>query len=123
MSSHQARHADSFEKSQFFKRLKELSDAAPDSTSLTNLCTATQRLLDSAEQISRQIVRYLPQFTLHDQTHLWNVLSFMEELAGGSERIQQLSAGDCAMAIWAAFIHDLGALISYWPSGEEKHWR
>ncbi|MFT4556273.1 MAG: hypothetical protein ACI92S_001615, partial [Planctomycetaceae bacterium] len=111
MSSHQARHADSFEKSQFFKRLKELSDAAPDSTSLTNLCTATQRLLDSAEQISRQIVRYLPQFTLHDQTHLWNVLSFMEELAGGAECIEQLSAGDCAMAIWAAFIHDLGMVL------------
>ena len=107
MNTHQAHHARSVHGSQFFQRLKHLASKS-DSTSLSNLVSATKRLLESAEAISKQVVRYLPQFTLHDDVHLWNVLSFMEELAGGQEGIRQLGAGDCAMAIWAAFIHDLG---------------
>ena len=81
MPNHQAPHADSFGKSQFFQRLQKIAQGDTGNTSLANLCTATQRLLENADKISEQIVLHLPQFTLHDQTHLWNVLSFMEELA------------------------------------------
>ncbi|WP_442507758.1 HD domain-containing protein [Novipirellula sp. SH528] len=110
MPEHQAPLAKDCNESQFFQRLRTLTSES-DSTSLANLLNATKRLLESADAISKQIVRYLPQFTLHDSTHLWNVLSFMEELAGGKEGMQRLGAGDCAMAIWAAFIHDLGMVL------------
>lgn len=106
---HPARSVTSFETSLFCARLQEC--AAQGDTSLKNLVNATERLLDHAEAISDQVVRFLPQFTLHNGTHLWNVLSFMEELAGGQEGIGQLGAGDCAMAVWACFLHDLGMVL------------
>ncbi|MEI7700866.1 MAG: hypothetical protein WCK86_13800 [Planctomycetia bacterium] len=105
---HSAPRADNFANSLFCQRLKTLEGK---NDSLRILCSATERLVGHAQAISDQIVRHLPQFTLHNGTHLWNVLSFMEELAGGREGIQQLQAGDCAMAVWAAFIHDLGMVL------------
>lgn len=110
MSAHQAPLAHSPETSQFFQRLSVLAGDSQN-TDLENLATATKRLLENAAAISKQVNRFLPQFTLHDDVHLWNVLSFMEELAGGAEGIKKLGAGDCAMAIWAAFIHDLGMVL------------
>ncbi|MCA9031269.1 MAG: ATP-binding protein, partial [Planctomycetaceae bacterium] len=109
MSSITARSVSSVDESLFFQRLRSLEKSNP---RLRNLCTATQTLLESASAISQQVVRFLPQFTLHDQVHLWNVLSFMEHLAGGEEEINKLGAGDCAMAIWAAFTHDLGMVLA-----------
>jgi len=109
--SHQAHQANSFATSLFCDRLCALTQQTGASTSLQNLCTATQTLVSHAEAISNQVVRHLPQFTLHDGKHLWNVLSFMEELAGGKEAIDKFDAGDCAMAVWAAFIHDLGMVL------------
>ncbi len=106
--AHQALRPTCFSTSLFCQRLKELSDC---NIRLQNLRTATESLVSQSEAISGQIVRHLPQFTLHDRTHLWNVLGFMEELAGGSERISNLAAGDCAMAVWAVFIHDLGMVL------------
>jgi hypothetical protein len=111
MSAHQASQIESAQQSLFFQRLKSLSSDQLNKTALGNLCTATLRLMENAQAISKQIARFLPQFTLHDGVHLWNVLSFMEELAGGADAIQKLEAGDCAMAIWAAFTHDLGMVL------------
>lgn len=110
---HTAPHANSFETSLFCLRLKALAQPSSGqaSTRLQNLCTATERLVSHAEAIGSRVIQHLPQFTLHDGKHLWNVLSFMEELAGGKEGIDQLGAGDCAMAVWAAFIHDLGMVL------------
>ena len=108
---HQAPQANSFETSRFCQQLRSLANAKGSTTTLKNLSTATERFVSRAEAISDQIVCHLPQFTLHNGTHLWNVLSFMEELAGGEEEITKLDAGDCAMAVWAAFIHDLGMVL------------
>lgn len=108
MIAHPAPRVKSFQESAFCRRLCELSQAADPGSSLASLVIATQRLVEHAEAISAQIVRHLPQYTLHDQTHLWNVLSFMEELAGGDDGISRLQAGNCALAVWAAFLHDLG---------------
>ncbi len=110
MAAQQAPLVSKHSESQFFHRLESLAQGSTD-TDLKNLCNATQRLMENAGTISKQVNRFLPQFTLHDTVHLWNVLSFMEALAGGAESIQQLGAGDCAMAIWAAFIHDLGMVL------------
>ncbi|MES2707257.1 MAG: hypothetical protein V4726_11715 [Verrucomicrobiota bacterium] len=106
---HTAPRAHSFETSLFCQRLEALAKDAD--TNLQNLTTATKRLVGHAEDISKQVVQFLPQFTLHDSKHLWNVLSFMEELAGGKEGIDKLEAGDCAMAVWACFLHDLGMVL------------
>lgn len=106
-----ARQVSSFEDSFFCQRLNKLAKLNEDNETLANLVIATRKLLKSATSISKQIVRFLPQFTSHDEIHLWNVLGFMEQLAGGAAGIDKMSAGDCAMAVWAAFIHDLGMVL------------
>ncbi len=103
-----AKPVTSFEESAFCQRLKALSGGNP---SLEHLVTATRELVGMAESISSRVREFLPQFTLHDHTHLWNVLGTMEHLAGGWEAINDLDAGDCLVAVWVAFIHDLGLVL------------
>ncbi|HEX2747221.1 MAG TPA: hypothetical protein VHM91_04410, partial [Verrucomicrobiales bacterium] len=65
----------------------------------------------AAEKISARVIALLPQFTLHDEDHLWNVLRLMEELAG-EDTIARMSPLECGIAILAAFTHDLGMALS-----------
>ncbi len=67
-------------------------------------------MVDHAKIISDQIVRRLPQYTLHNGTHLFNVLSIMEELLP-EETLWQLTPLECALCILAAFTHDLGMVM------------
>jgi hypothetical protein len=106
-----AREVSSFDESLFCRRLVQIAGEYKEDTGLQNLVSATRRLLDFAEAIAARVALFLPQFTLHDKVHLWNVLGFMEQLAGGASEIDKLGAGDCAMAVWAAFIHDLGMVL------------
>jgi hypothetical protein len=94
--------------SRLFRRLeKHKKDGA------ARLATAVVATVHDAEAISAHVVRFFPQYTLHSETHLWNVLGWMEELA--EPAIEQLGPLDCALAIQAAFIHDLGMV----PSDDE----
>lgn len=55
-----------------------------------------------------------PMYTLHDETHICNVLHIMANLLG--DKIQQLSRDEAAILILSACCHDIG--MSY--SDEEK---
>ncbi|MCB1781821.1 MAG: hypothetical protein KDJ34_17365, partial [Candidatus Competibacteraceae bacterium] len=61
-------------------------------------------VVENAQIISGQIVRRLPQYTLHNGTHLFNVLAIMEELLPEATR-RQLTPLECALCILAAFTH------------------
>ncbi len=58
-----------------------------------------------------------PQYTLHNETHLFNVLAIMERLLPEATR-NHLSPLECALCILAAFTHDLGMALS-----DEEHRR
>ena len=79
---------------------------------------------ENAQIISDQIVHRLLEYTLHNGTHLFNVLSIMEELLPG-EALQQLTPLECALCILAAFTHDLGMVMpdeDVWEiSGSHRH--
>jgi hypothetical protein len=84
---------------------------------VTNDDTASKQLVanvcwvvKNAQIISDQIVRRLPQYTLHNGTHLFNVLSIMEELLP-EETLRALTPLECALCILAAFTHDLGMMM------------
>ena len=51
-----------------------------------------------------------PTFTLHDETHIYNVMSNMLKLLG--EHKQCLSRNECALLILAACCHDIGMAVS-----------
>ncbi len=96
------------DESKLFNRLKgtQKSDDAARNQLVGNVCW----VVDNAKIISDQIVRRLPQYTLHNGTHLFNVLSIMEELLP-EETLGQLTPLECALCILAAFTHDLGMVM------------
>ncbi len=101
-----ARHS---EESKLFQQLKNAPTDNP--TARDQLVGNVRWVVDHAQIISDQTVRRLPQYTLHQGTHLFNVLAIMEELLP-DETLQQLSPLECALCILAAFTHDLGMVMT-----------
>ncbi|MES2454007.1 MAG: metal-dependent phosphohydrolase [Bacteroidota bacterium] len=60
-----------------------------------------------AYEKSKLILKYMPEYTLHDGEHLFRVLYNMEKLIP-DENIEKLSVPDMMLLILAAFFHDLG---------------
>jgi len=102
------RRVRALDESKLFRQLNEVSTDDPTARGL--LASNVRWVVDHAQIISDQIVRRLPQYTLHQGTHLWNVLAIIEELLP-DETLQQLSPLECALCILAAFTHDLGMVM------------
>jgi len=60
-----------------------------------------------AYEKSKLILKYMPEYTLHDGEHLFRVLYNMEKLIP-DENIDCLSVPDLMLLILSAFFHDLG---------------
>lgn len=60
-----------------------------------------------AYQKSKLIVKYMPEYTLHDGEHLFRVLYLMEKIIP-KEKLIQLSAPELMLLILTAFFHDIG---------------
>ena len=60
--------------------------------------------------LSKDIIRFFPTFTLHDETHIANVCNWMIRLLG--ERKTDLSAAEAALLIMSACCHDIGMSVS-----------
>jgi molecular chaperone HtpG len=63
--------------------------------------------VSDAYEKSKLIIKYMPEYTLHDGTHLFRVLYNMERLIP-EENILRLSVPDLMLLILTAFFHDLG---------------
>lgn len=72
-------------------------------------------ICQKAAELSQTIRDTFPLYTLHNETHINNVLYIMAELLG-DEGVNDLSRDMTAMLILAAFCHDIG--MSY--TSEEK---
>ena len=59
---------------------------------------------------SKDIIRFFPNFTLHDITHIRNVCNWMTMLLGN--RKEELSACEAAMLLMGACCHDVGMSVS-----------
>ncbi len=60
-----------------------------------------------AYQKSKLILKYMPEYTLHDGEHLFRVLYLMEKIIG-KEKIKKLSNPELLLLILTAFFHDIG---------------
>ena len=63
--------------------------------------------VDYAYQKSKLILKYMPEYTLHDGEHLFRVLYLMEKIIT-KERIKKLSSPELLLLILTAFFHDIG---------------
>ncbi|WP_050025125.1 ATP-binding protein [Verrucomicrobium sp. BvORR034] len=91
----------------------ERTESAHEDGEVAKLMLNVKAVVKNAEIISEHVITHMPQYTLHNGRHLWNVLSYAEELAG--ESIEEFSALECALLIMAVFVHDLGMV----PDAEE----
>ena len=108
------RRLTSYDQSRFWKRLTALEndpDFQGDKTDLATLRGNVRRVADQSEYILRQIVRFLPQYTLHDRDHILNVLGLMDALTP-DEVMNRLGPLECALCILAAYTHDLGMALT-----------
>jgi len=75
--------------------------------------------VDYAYQKSKLILKYMPEYTLHDGEHLFRVLYLMEKLIP-DDKIDELSSPELILLILTAFFHDIGMA----PYEEElRAWR
>lgn len=63
--------------------------------------------VEYAYQKSKLILKYMPEYTLHDGEHLFRVVYLMEKLIG-KEKIKELSNPELLLLILTAFFHDIG---------------
>src|SRR2546423_1259078 len=88
-----------FQKSIFWKTIERAGQSA--------LKVALEGIVDGAIALSSLILKELPLFTLHDRTHLDNVLYWMEQFVS-AEDIEELGPVGCAVCLVLAYTHDLG---------------
>ena len=60
--------------------------------------------------LSKDIIRFFPNYTLHDITHISNVCRWMINLLGGKKN--RLSATEAALLLMSACCHDIGMSVS-----------
>ena len=102
-----------YDASRFWKRLVALGTDSRfygDRTALETLRGNVRQVADHSGYILRQIVRFLPQYTLHDEDHILNVLGLMDALTP-DEVMDRLTPLECALCILAAYTHDLGMAL------------
>ena len=95
------------------KEKAELEDAGlPESEKCAGSYLAGMRTVcDFAVDLTKTIRDFFPMYTLHDETHICNVLRKMAQLLG-EQGVAQLSRDEAAMLILAACCHDLGMSCS-----------
>ena len=71
---------------------------------------AVGRVCEEGILKSKDIIRFFPNFTLHDITHITNVCNWMTALLG--DRANELTAQDAAMLLMSACCHDIGMSVS-----------
>ncbi len=77
----------------------------------------TEEIYRAAAEYLKDVRRTFRNYTLHDETHILNVLDAMGGLLG--DRTGQLTAGELELLILSACLHDLGMVYT---EEERKRW-
>ena len=90
------------EKSLIYKTLKSKCE-----TKDSDVITLIHNAVSYSVQRSKTILLHMGEFTLHDEDHLFRVLSLMETLIT-AKKIEELSSPELMLLILTAFFHDIG---------------
>lgn len=76
----------------------------------SDFLTSVGKICDIGITLSKDIIRFFPKFTLHDETHIMNVCNWMVKLLG--DRKKEANAHNLALLIMSACCHDVGMSVS-----------
>ncbi|MGI9952924.1 hypothetical protein V3F56_11230 [Moorellaceae bacterium AZ2] len=102
--------------SPIYQRLLAHRDDFP---AVSSLVATVERACRAALQQAKTVIRYLPNYTLHDATHLLQVLQLMGKLIPPTT-LSSLSPLELALLILSAFWHDIGMAP---PKRQLQAWR
>jgi len=92
--------------SKIYTLLKCKCDGLSDGIGSSVIKLVNEVVSESCE-LSKTIIKYMPEYTLHDATHLFRVLSIMERLIP-IDTLNSLSIPELMMLILVSFLHDIG---------------
>ena len=82
---------------------------------MSSLEATVKVVCSNVAAVTTRVVEHFGAYTLHDMTHLWNVVSVMEELIPDEvwetpwqQPSDPLGPFQCALCLMAALVHDLG---------------
>ncbi|MFJ7915418.1 MULTISPECIES: ATP-binding protein [unclassified Lysinibacillus] len=90
--------------SKIYNKLLEHSHHEPEVRSLLSIVESG---VEYAEGRTKTVIRYMDEYTLHDETHLHRILSLMEKIIPETT-LNNLQPLELALLILSAFFHDLG---------------
>lgn len=93
-------------KSNIYKILEEKLDSEGKSIKSQQINLVFESV-DYAYQKSKLIIKYMPEYTLHDGEHLFRVLYLMEKIIT-VDKLKKLSTPELLLLILTAFFHDIG---------------
>jgi hypothetical protein len=93
-------------KSHIYLTLVEKSKEESDAIHAQQLSLIIEAV-DYAYQKAKLIIKYMPEYTLHDGEHLFRVLYLMEKIIT-KEKINELHVPELTLLILTAFFHDIG---------------
>lgn len=102
--------------SPIYKRLLAYGDSSP---AARELAVTVEKACGAAFQQAKTVIKYLPNYTLHDATHLFKVLELMGRLIP-PDTLASLSPLELALLILSAFWHDIGMAP---PEEQVRLWR
>ena len=76
----------------------------------TTFVAAVENICCKGIAISKDINRFFPNFTLHDETHIQNVCNWMLQLLG--DKKDDLTDKEAALLLMSACCHDIGMAVS-----------
>ena len=97
--------------SKFFHQLTELEHSYGSKAAITAMKNSVNSVCEDAVNIAKDVRRWMPHFTLHDETHFLNVLWIMGELVPETT-LKRMHPLECALCIMSAYVHDLGMAMS-----------
>lgn len=97
-------HSKKLEDTELWKAYRTKTD--PDA----RRCLWVKEIYGAAANYLLDVRKTFPNYTLHDETHILNVLEAMGGLLG--DQISRLSVGEMELLILAASLHDLGMVYT-----------
>ncbi|NCD08758.1 MAG: metal-dependent phosphohydrolase [Negativicutes bacterium] len=105
---------------------KELKNRCSSSPTLSSILTLVNEVAEYSIDLSKAIIINMPEYTLHDEKHLFNMLYLAGKLIP-KEKLVKISTPDLMMIILSIFLHDIGMspkreVIMAWKNqlGEER---
>ena len=99
--------------SKFYQRLIAARDLP--GVDVTALETTVKKVCEQVAAVTTRVSTYFHAYTLHDMSHLWNVIGIMEELIPDevwetpwTKADDRIGPFQCALSLMAALVHDLG---------------